>query len=135
MRWCNETCWKSTVSNLNYIPYRTACQCDITNGHSHNGDQNRIYLILHIITYQITITLWFQCEVAVTNFWVICTASQNGTYRLQSDSFPISCHVLAIWTVKITFRSLCFPIFGHIQVRVLVKTKHDASSSTLIECK
>lgn len=68
------------------IPNNTACLLDVmiaTNGHSCDGDQKLEYLCPLIIALRWssveTIASWLYYEVTVTDFWIICTWSQNGT--------------------------------------------------------
>lgn len=74
----------------------------VTECRRHSGVQKVAHSFCHIMTLMWP---WFcdatmkslsdrrlHYEVIVTAFWFICTSSQNGTYRLHSDSITTSVH-------------------------------------------
>lgn len=51
------------------------------------------------------VTSWLHCEVEVTNFWITCTSSRNGTYQFHTVVTMInsSCRITAMFKTWAAF--------------------------------
>lgn len=74
--------------------------------HTHSNEKCMIPLISYIRSLR---WAWCHWESFLTNFWVICTSSQNGI--LTSQWLTVNeRHVTVMWTVKFAFGSWYFQI-------------------------
>lgn len=91
----SQRCLKCDIFNLAFIDSQaTVCDFTVKSLGSHQ---------LHCL----------HCEAKVTNFWTVCIASKNGTYRLHNDvtltHFPSQ--VPSMWKIRVVLRSQCLHIF------------------------